>query len=85
MSQDIASRPSDHEGGLNVKNQTQVFDRQELRKLPPVQQARLGIKVLDGEDVLLSCVACGQTWRPDVSAAGTIDPFELICPRKCNL
>ena len=60
------------------------LDRQELRKMPPEQQASLGIEVLNGDDPLLRCVACGQTWCPDVTAAGTIDPMEFICPRKCN-
>jgi hypothetical protein len=68
-----------------VNYEQQLIDRQELRKLSPVQQARVGIAVLEGEDVLLRCLTCATTWRPDVTAAGTIDPLGLICPRKCNL
>jgi hypothetical protein len=68
-----------------MKIEQQPLDRQELRKMTPEQQAHLGIQVLDGDDPILKCVGCGQTWCPDVTAAGKIDPLELICPRKCNL
>jgi hypothetical protein len=59
------------------------LDRHELRTMSPLQQARLGIEVLEGPRLQLRCLTCGQTWYPDLTAAGLIEPVGLICPRKC--
>jgi hypothetical protein len=63
----------------------QPAHKQALRRISSVQQARLGIEVLDGPRVVVRCVTCGQTWYPELTSTGTIDPLGLICPRKCNL
>ena len=59
------------------------LDTQQLRTMSALQQARLGIEVLEGPRLQLRCLTCGQTWYPDLTAAGQIEPVGLICPRRC--
>ena len=61
-----------------------AVDKEDLRHLPDLQLAQLGITVLDRQDVRLRCNACGLAWRPEVDFSGHL-PFDYwVCPARCN-
>ena len=62
----------------------QSVDKQDVRKLTDVQLARLGIRLLNKEELIIQCVTCGETWSPALDASGRL-PFRYwLCPAKCN-
>jgi hypothetical protein len=61
------------------------ISRADALDMPQVQLTRLGIEVLNRENLLLRCVTCGETWKPQTDSSGKLDPGYWVCPKKCNL
>jgi hypothetical protein len=59
-------------------------DKQDVRHLTDVQLARLGIRVLNMEELILQCVTCGETWSPELDSGGKLPFGYWVCPAKCN-
>lgn len=63
----------------------ETIDKEDVRHMSEVQLARLGVRRLRSDDVILQCVTCGETWLPQLDSSGKL-PFDYwYCPRKCNL
>ena len=59
-------------------------DKQAVLHLTGVQLARLGIRIINRENLILQCMNCEQTWSPVFDSAGKL-PFQYwVCPAKCN-
>jgi hypothetical protein len=61
-----------------------VTDKQDVRHMTNVQMARLGVRLLEAEDLVLQCIVCGETWIPDTDSTGKLAFNYWRCPRRCN-
>ncbi len=74
------------EGTVMRSMQIEYMDKLDVRKVSPVQQARLGIEVVSSDDrVVLRCMTCGRSWEPELSASGHLTTQAVVCPQQCNL
>jgi len=55
------------------------------RRMSGVQLARLGVQILNKYDLMLQCMACGETWTPQPGPRGKLPYGYWHCPNKCNV
>ena len=59
-------------------------DKESVRHMPDGDLARLGVRLLDKQDIILQCAACMETWSPQLDSNGKL-PFDYwVCPANCN-
>ncbi len=61
-----------------------AVDKVDVRHMDEVQMARLGVRLLDEERLVFQCTGCGETWTPELDAAGKLPFGYWICPAGCN-
>jgi hypothetical protein len=61
------------------------ISKNDARDMSAVQLSRVGIELLNRQDLLFKCVTCGETWIPQTDAAGMLHAGYWVCPKKCNL
>jgi len=60
------------------------LDKQDVRHMTDAELSDLGIRLVNRTDVVLQCVACGETWVPQLDSDGKL-PFDYwVCPARCN-
>ena len=62
-----------------------AIDKEDLRHVTEGQLARLGIRIVDRGDLTLECIACGETWSPQLDSSGKLPHDYSVCPAKCNI
>lgn len=59
-------------------------DKEDVRHMSDSDLSKLGIRLINRQDFVLQCKACGETWTPQLDANGKL-PFDYsVCPAKCN-
>jgi hypothetical protein len=59
-------------------------DKEDVRHMSDAELNRLGIRLLDRQNIILQCANCLETWSPQLGANGKL-PFDYwICPANCN-
>jgi hypothetical protein len=60
------------------------MDKEDVRHMPEAELARLGVRLLDRQNVILQCTACMETWSPQLEANGKLAFDYWVCPANCN-
>jgi hypothetical protein len=61
-----------------------TLDKVDARRMSDVQLASMGVRLFNRDDLVLQCIACGETWTPQLDSGGKL-PFDYwLCPAKCN-
>lgn len=59
-------------------------DKEDVRQMSDADLKRLGVSLVNRQDVTLKCNVCGETWSPQLDANGKL-PFDYWeCPARCN-
>jgi hypothetical protein len=61
-----------------------AIDKQDLRHMSEADLSPLGVRLINREDLILACRRCGETWTPQLDAAGKLSFDYFLCPAKCN-
>lgn len=60
------------------------MDKEDVRHVSAAELARLGVRLVNRQEVTLQCTACSETWTPQLDANGKL-PFDYwVCPANCN-
>jgi hypothetical protein len=60
------------------------MDKEDVRHMTDAELARLGVRLINRQDVTLECGVCGETWLPQLDSNGKL-PFDYyVCPANCN-
>ena len=60
------------------------IDKEDLRHMPAPELTRLGVNLLNRQEVVLQCRTCRETWTPQLDSNGKL-PFNYwVCPAGCN-
>ena len=59
-------------------------DKEDVRHMSGAELDKLGIAILDKQDLVLQCKQCEQTWVPGLDASGKLPFGYWLCPRNCN-
>jgi hypothetical protein len=46
--------------------------------------ARVGLEIIDTDQLLVSCKACGKIWYPLIESGGGVNPRWWRCQNQCN-
>ena len=60
------------------------LDKVDVRHMTEDEMSRLGVRLVDHDQVVLQCLQCQETWEPLVDCAGKLDPDFWKCPAGCN-
>ncbi len=60
------------------------IDKEDVRHMAEAELVRMGIRLLNRQDVVLQCASCMETWSPELDFNGKL-PFDYwVCPAGCN-
>jgi hypothetical protein len=60
------------------------MDKEDVRHMADAELARLGVRLLNKQDIILQCTTCMVTWSPQLDSNGKL-PFDYwLCPANCN-
>jgi hypothetical protein len=60
------------------------MDKEDVRHMADAEQARLGVRLIDKQEITLQCRVCMETWSPQLDSNGKL-PFDYwVCPANCN-
>jgi hypothetical protein len=72
-------------GWLTMKVLDRIcMDKEDVRHMTDAGLARLGVRVIDRQDVTLQCRVCGETWSPQLDSNGKLEFDYYVCPANCN-
>jgi hypothetical protein len=58
-------------------------DKEDVRHMD-AELERLGVRLLNKQDIILQCTTCRETWSPQLDSNGKL-PFDYwLCPANCN-
>jgi len=59
-------------------------DKEDVRHMTDAELGRLGVRLINRQDIALECKVCRETWSPQLDASGKL-PFDYyVCPANCN-
>ena len=59
-------------------------DKQDVRHMTDAELSRLGVRLLNRDEIILQCKRCRETWSPQLDSNGKL-PFNYwLCPAACN-
>jgi hypothetical protein len=59
-------------------------DKEDVRHMTDAELAKLGVRLVNRQDLILQCVACMEKWSPQLDSNGKL-PFDYwACPANCN-
>ena len=61
-----------------------LVDKEDVRHMSEEQLTRLGVRLVDRDDMSLECLACGHTWTPQLDCDGKLAFDYWLCPAQCN-
>jgi hypothetical protein len=61
-----------------------VVDKEDVRHMTGAELARLGVRLLNKQDLILQCVTCSETWSPQLDSNGKLQFDYWVCPANCN-
>jgi len=60
------------------------MDKEDVRHMADAELDRLGVHLLNRQDIVLQCTNCMETWTPQLDSSGKL-PFDYwVCPAGCN-
>jgi hypothetical protein len=59
-------------------------DKVDVRQMPDADLARLGVRLINRQDVTLQCTACMESWSPQLDSNGKLAFDYWMCPANCN-
>jgi len=60
------------------------MDKEDVRHMTDAELARLGVRLLNRQDLILQFMTCMETWSPQLDSNGKL-PFDYsMCPVNCN-
>jgi len=59
-------------------------DKEDVRHIPDAELARLGVRLINRQDLTLQCAACMETWPPQLDSNGKLTFDFWVCPANCN-
>jgi hypothetical protein len=68
---------------MKVLDRTCV-DKEDVRHMTDAELARLGVRLIDRQEINLQCKACGETWSPQLDSNGKLAFDYYVCPANCN-
>ncbi len=60
------------------------MDKEDVRQLPEKELARLGVRIVNRQDLVLQCTGCRETWSPQLDSSGKLPFGYWACPAGCN-
>jgi hypothetical protein len=60
------------------------LDKVDVRRMTEDALARLGIRLINREEVILQCLNCEETWEPVLDCSGKLRPGYWHCPAGYN-
>jgi hypothetical protein len=60
------------------------LDKVDVRRMTEDALARLGIRLINCEEVILQFLNCEETWEPVLDCSGKLRPGYWHCPAGCN-
>ena len=60
------------------------LDKEDLRHLPEAEMERLGVRLLNRQEVVLQCRRCRESWAPQLESNGKLAFDFWVCPARCN-
>ena len=61
-----------------------IVDKEDVRRMPDARLTALGVRILNKQELILQCLACGKTWSPQLDSDGKLLFDYWVCPAKCN-
>jgi hypothetical protein len=68
---------------MRVQDRSYV-DKEDLRHMSETELTRLGVRLLNRQDVVLQCRSCRETWSPQLDSNGKLSFDYWMCPAHCN-
>jgi hypothetical protein len=59
-------------------------DKEDVRHMPDAELARLGVRLVNRQDISLQCKVCMETWSPQLDSNGKLAFDYYVCPANCN-
>ena len=61
-----------------------VVDKEDVRRMSEPQLTKLGVQLVDRNELSLRCLACGHIWAPQLDCDGKLGFTYWLCPASCN-
>jgi hypothetical protein len=59
-------------------------DKEDVRHMADAELTRLGVRLLNKENIVLQCTSCLETWSPQLDSNGKLSFDYWVCPANCN-
>jgi hypothetical protein len=60
------------------------LDKMDVRHMTEEELSRLGLRLINHDEVILQCLHCEETWEPQLDCGGKLPPDYWKCPAGCN-
>jgi hypothetical protein len=60
------------------------LDKVDVRHMTEEELSRLGIRLVNHDEVIIQCLHCEETWEPTLDCGGKLAPDYWKCPAGCN-
>ena len=60
------------------------MDKEDVRHMAGAELERLGVRLLNKQDIILQCTTCMETWSPQLDSNGKLQFDYWLCPANCN-
>ena len=60
------------------------LDKVDVRHMTEDQLSRLGVRLINRNELILECLQCQETWEPVLDCGGKLAPDYWKCPAGCN-
>jgi hypothetical protein len=61
-----------------------LSDKEDVRHMSEVQLTRMGVRLFEGKETMLQCIACGEIWELQLDSSGKLPFGYWLCPARCN-
>jgi hypothetical protein len=59
------------------------LDKVDVRHMTEAELGRMGIRLINREEVILQCLNCEETWEPSLDCSGKLPVGYWHCPAGC--
>lgn len=68
---------------MNVLDRV-CLDKVDVRHMTEEELARLGVRLIDHNQLILQCLHCEETWEPMLDSSGKLPAGYWKCPAECS-
>jgi hypothetical protein len=61
------------------------LDKVDVRHMTKEELGRVGVRLINREEVILQCLNCAKTWEALLDSSGKLPASYWHCPAGCNL